>query len=73
LKKWLPHYPTTKEDLAQVNGVGMGKVNKFGAEFLEIIQNYVDENDIETASEIVVKSSVNKSKTKILIIQQIDQ
>ena len=33
----------------------------------------IDENDIETANEVVVKSSVNKSKTKILIIQQIDR
>jgi ATP-dependent DNA helicase RecQ len=66
-------YPTTKEDLSQVNGVGMGKVNKFGKEFLELIEKYIDENDIETATEIVVKSSVNKSKTKILIIQQIDR
>ena len=73
LEEMATTYPTTKEDLAQVNGVGMGKVNKFGAAFLELIQNYVDENDIETATEIVIKSSVNKSKTKILIIQQIDR
>lgn len=66
-------YPTTQEELASINGVGMGKVNKFGKEFLEAIQKYVDENDIETASEVVVKSSVNKSKTKIFIIQQIDR
>ena len=51
----------------------MGKVNKFGKEFLEVIQKYVDDNDIETASEVVVKSSVNKSKIKIFIIQQIDR
>lgn len=73
LEEMATTYPTSKEDLAQVNGVGMGKVNKFGDEFLELIQNYVDENDIETATEIVIKSSVNKSKTKILIIQQIDK
>lgn len=73
LEEMATTYPTTKEDLAQVNGVGMGKVNKFGKEFLELIKTYVDENDIETATEIVVKSSVNKSKTKILIIQQIDR
>jgi ATP-dependent DNA helicase RecQ len=66
-------FPTTKDELASVNGVGMGKVNKFGKEFLELIQTYVDENDIETASEVVVKSSVNKSKIKIFIIQQIDR
>jgi ATP-dependent DNA helicase RecQ len=66
-------YPTTKDELASVNGVGMGKVNKFGKEFLEVIQKYVDENEIETANDVVVKVSVNKSKTKIFIIQQIDK
>jgi len=73
LEEMATTYPTTKDDLAQVNGVGMGKVNKFGAEFLQVIQQYVDENEIETANEVVIKSSVNKSKTKILIIQQIDR
>jgi ATP-dependent DNA helicase RecQ len=73
LEEMATTYPISKEDLAQVNGVGMGKVNKFGKEFIAVIQQYVDENDIETANEVVVKSSVNKSKTKILIIQQIDR
>lgn len=73
LEEMATTYPTTKDDLAQVNGVGMGKVNKFGREFLEVIQQYVEENDIETANDVVVKSSVNKSKTKIFIIQQIDR
>ncbi len=66
-------YPTTTEELAKVNGVGMGKISKFGRPFLELIQEYVDENDIITASDVVVKSAVNKSKTKIFIIQQIDR
>jgi ATP-dependent DNA helicase RecQ len=73
LEEMATTYPTNKEELASVNGVGMGKVNKFGKEFLELIQTYVDENDIETASDVVVKSSVNKSKIKIFIIQQIDR
>jgi ATP-dependent DNA helicase RecQ len=66
-------YPTTTDELASVNGVGMGKVNKFGKEFLELIQQYVEDNEIETANDIVVKGSVNRSKTKIFIIQQIDR
>ncbi len=66
-------YPTNKEDLAQINGVGMGKITKFGKPFLELIQEYVDENDIMTASDVVIKSAVNKSKIKIFIIQQIDR
>lgn len=73
LEEMATTYPTSQEDLAAVNGVGMGKVKKFGKEFLELIQKYVDDNDIETATEVVVKSSVNKSKIKIFIIQQIDR
>lgn len=66
-------YPTTREELAQVNGVGMGKVTKFGAPFLDLIARYVEENEIETAANVVIKSAVNKSKIKIFIIQQIDR
>ncbi|MBS1680948.1 MAG: DNA helicase RecQ [Bacteroidetes bacterium] len=73
LEEMATTYPTSKEEMAGVNGVGMGKVNKFGKEFLELIEKYVDDNDIETAADVVVKSSVNKSKIKIFIIQQIDR
>ncbi len=73
LEEMATTYPTTESELAQVNGVGMGKVKKFGKDFLEMISEYVDEHDIVTASEVVVKSSVNKSKIKIFIIQQIDK
>jgi ATP-dependent DNA helicase RecQ len=66
-------YPTTKEELSKINGVGMGKITKFGQPFIDLIEKYVDDNDITTASEVVVKSAVNKSKTKIFIIQQIDR
>jgi ATP-dependent DNA helicase RecQ len=66
-------YPTTREELAQINGVGMGKVAKFGAPFLKLISAYVEENEIETATEVVVKTSGTRSKAKISIIQQIDR
>ena len=66
-------YPTTREEMAQINGVGMGKVVKFGKPFIDLIAKYVEENDIETAKDVVVKSMVNKSKVKIFIIQQIDR
>src|SRR5690606_3746458 len=49
------------------------KVQKFGKPFLDLISKYVEENEIVTASDVVVKSSVNKSKIKIFIIQQIDR
>lgn len=66
-------YPTTKEELAQINGVGMGKVAKFGTPFLKLITTYVEENEIETAAEVVVKTAGTRSKVKISIIQQIDR
>ncbi len=66
-------YPTSEEEMAKITGVGKGKIIKFGKPFIEFIQEYVEENDIITASDVVIKSAVNKSKTKIFIIQQIDR
>jgi ATP-dependent DNA helicase RecQ len=73
LEEMATTYPTTKEDMAQINGVGMGKVVKFGRPFIDLIKKYVEDNEIETATEVVVKSTVNKSKIKIHIIQQVDR
>ncbi len=73
LEEMATTYPTTREELSQINGVGMGKVVKFGKPFIDLISKYVEENDIETASDVVVKSTVNKSKIKIFIIQQVDR
>lgn len=73
LKEMATTYPTTKDDLAHIGGVGMGKVQKFGKPFLDLITKYVEDNDIVTAADVVVKSAVNKSKIKIYIIQQIDK
>lgn len=66
-------YPTTKEDLTRVNGVGVGKATKFGKPFLELIQKYIQENNIEAQTEVVIKSTLTKFKSKIFIIQQIDR
>lgn len=73
LEEMATTYPTNKEELAAINGVGMGKVMKFGTPFIEAISKYVEENDIVTAADVVIKSAVNKSKNKIFIIQQIDK
>ena len=66
-------YPTTMDDLIKIVGVGESKARKFGKPFLELIEKYVEENDIITASDVLVKSSGAKSKNKIFIIQQIDK
>lgn len=73
LEEMATTYPTTQQEMAQINGVGMGKVQKFGRQFIELISRYVEENEIETAKDVVIKSTVNKSKIKIFIIQQVDR
>jgi ATP-dependent DNA helicase RecQ len=73
LEEMATTYPTTQQEMAQINGVGMGKVQKFGRQFIDLITRYVEENEIETAKDVVIKSTVNKSKIKIYIIQQVDR
>ncbi|WP_281616057.1 DNA helicase RecQ [Flammeovirga sp. SubArs3] len=73
LEEMATTYPVSNEELMQINGVGAGKAKKFGKPFIDIIADYVEQNEITTAKDVVVKSTVNKSKSKIAIIQQIDR
>jgi ATP-dependent DNA helicase RecQ len=66
-------YPTTEQDLTQITGVGQGKAGKFGKAFVELIAKYIKENDIETGMDVVIKTTGDKSRNKIQIIQQIDR
>ena len=73
LEEMATTYPRSREELVKVNGVGAGKAMKFGRPFIDLITRYVDENNIETASELLIKTSVQKSRSKVFIIQQIDR
>ena len=66
-------YPITTDELTDIVGVGAGKARKYGAPFLELIQEYVEENEIEREQDMVVKTVVNKSSNKVYIIQSIDR
>jgi len=66
-------FPITMEEMIQISGVGPGKATKFGKEFIELIANYVEENEIERPIDMVVKSVVNKSGLKVYIIKSIDR
>src|SRR5690606_4108850 len=57
LEEMATTYPTSEQELAKVNGVGMGKVMKFGRPFIDLIKKYVEENDIVTATDVVIKSA----------------
>jgi ATP-dependent DNA helicase RecQ len=66
-------YPVTVDELKQIQGVGTGKAQKYGNPFLELIREYVEENDIIRPMDMVVKSVINKSGLKVYIIQSIDR
>jgi ATP-dependent DNA helicase RecQ len=66
-------YPITLDELKQIPGVGTGKAEKYGREVVQLIANYVKENEIERPMNMVVKSIVNKSTQKVHIIQSVDR
>jgi ATP-dependent DNA helicase RecQ len=66
-------YPINLNELKQIAGVGAGKAEKYGKEFVELIANYVQENEIERPMNMVVKSVANKSIQKVHIIQSVDR
>ena len=66
-------YPITLEELHHCQGVGEGKARKFGGEFIKVISQYVEDNDILRPDDILVRNVANKSANKIFIIQSIDR
>ncbi len=66
-------YPITMTEMQNVTGVGAGKAQKFGKEFLDLIKTYVEEKEIVRPQDLIVKSVVNKSGSKVFIIQAIDR
>ncbi|PKP50015.1 MAG: DNA helicase RecQ [Bacteroidetes bacterium HGW-Bacteroidetes-12] len=73
LEDMASRYPITIEELTNITGVGQGKAEKYGEEFIEVIERYVEENEIERPMDLVVKSIVNKSGLKVYVIQSIDR
>jgi len=65
-------YPITMDELQNITGVGVGKAQRYGKEFIEVIKKYVEEKEIIRPLDMVVKSVVNKSGIKVYIIQSID-
>jgi ATP-dependent DNA helicase RecQ len=66
-------YPISFQELNQINGVGEGKAKRYGAKFIELIKNYVDENEIIRPDDLIIKSTGANSALKLYLIQSIDR
>jgi ATP-dependent DNA helicase RecQ len=66
-------YPITIEELSNIHGVGEGKAKKYGAQFVKMISEYVEQNDIFRPDDFVVKTTGSNSSLKLYIIQNIDR
>jgi ATP-dependent DNA helicase RecQ len=66
-------YPTSLTELERCQGVSKGKAIKYGKPFIDIIEQYVTEHNIEKPDDFVMKSVANKSNNKIYIIQNVDK
>jgi ATP-dependent DNA helicase RecQ len=66
-------YPITVDELNNVHGVGESKAKKYGKDFVALIADYVEENDIVRPDDMVVKSTGTNSALKLYIIQNVDR
>ena len=66
-------YPISLDEMSNIHGVGEGKAKKYGKEFIELIHQYVEDNDIIRPDDLVVKSTGANSINKLYIIQNIDR
>lgn len=66
-------YPITMEELQNIPGVGAGKAKRYGDEFLKVIKEYVDENEIIRPEDLRFRTKAKDSTRKISIIQAIDR
>lgn len=54
--------PTTSQELKAVHGMGKTRVKKYGAEIIEVITEYINDNDIEVTNTISVEHQNLKRK-----------
>ncbi len=66
-------YPVSLEELQNIPGVGVGKANRYGKEFVKLIKDYCEDNEIDRPVDIRVRTVANKSVQKISIIQSVDR
>ncbi len=73
LEEMATRFPVTVDDLCMISGVSKGKAERYGKDFIDFIQKYVEENDIERPDDFVIRQVADKSKNKVEIIRNIDK
>lgn len=66
-------YPVTLDELKQIQGVGEGKIRRYGKEFLDLIKQYCTDNGIVRPTEQLVRTVPGRNNLKVKIIRNIDR
>ena len=66
-------YPINMEEMKNIHGVGEGKAKKYGTEFIKVIYDYVECNNVIRNKEHIVKTTGSNSALKLYLIQSIDR
>jgi ATP-dependent DNA helicase RecQ len=66
-------YPINIQEMSNINGVGEGKARRYGKTFIDLINNYVEENDITRPDDLIIKSTGSNSVLKLYLIQSVDR
>ena len=73
LEDMATQYPISLDDMTLIAGVSRGKAIRYGKPFIQLIGQYVEENEVERPDDILIRQVANKSKVKVQIIQGIDR
>lgn len=60
LKQMSTNYPTTESEFLNIEGVGKYKYERYGNDFIEVIKDYVEKNNISLPKESVKKKASDK-------------
>lgn len=73
LEQMATMYPMKIEELRNIQGIGVGKANRYGKPFCELISQYCKDNEIERPEELFVRTVAKDSMKKVKIIQYLDR
>ena len=61
--------PLSRKDLLEIKGIGQKKIKKYGDELLELIKEYIEENEIEKTIDdapLLIKKKEKKTDSKLV-------